>query len=150
MATILIVDDAPENLALLSDLLLPLHSVRAAASGERALRAAHGTPRPDLILLDVMMPGMDGYEVLARLRADPATADIPVVFVTAMDAAEDEERGLALGAVDYITKPIKPAITLARVKTQLEAKAARDWLVDRNGVLEAEVTRRMEENASRR
>ncbi|MFO1193366.1 MAG: two-component system response regulator [Rhodoferax sp.] len=146
MTTILVVDDSAENLALLSDLLLPLYEVRAVNSGERALRAAASQPRPDLILLDVMMPEMDGYEVLWRLRDNPETANIPVIFVTALDTSVDEAHGLELGAVDYITKPIKPAITLARVKAQLDLKAARDWLADRNQALEAEVSRRMAEN----
>ncbi|WP_295441005.1 two-component system response regulator [uncultured Thiodictyon sp.] len=143
--TILIVDDTPQNLTLLGELLLPLYRVRAANSGERALRAAAAQP-PDLILLDVMMPEMDGYEVLARLHADPATQAIPVIFVTAMDSSESEEHGLALGAVDYITKPINPAITLARVRTHLELKHARDRLADQNQWLEREVARRMSEN----
>ena len=146
MTTILVVDDSAENLALLSDLLLPLYEVRAVNSGERALRAAASQPRPDLILLDVMMPEIDGYEVLWRLRDNPETANIPVIFVTALDTSVDEAHGLELGAVDYITKPIKPAITLARVKAQLDLKAARDWLADRNQALEAEVSRRMAEN----
>ncbi|MDG4596955.1 MAG: two-component system response regulator [Candidatus Contendobacter sp.] len=144
--TILIVDDTPENLSVLSELLQPHYQVRAANSGRRALQVAASAPRPDLILLDVMMPEMDGYTVLARLRDDPATAAIPVIFVTALDRSSDEERGLALGAVDYISKPIKPALVLARVKIHLDLKAARDWLQDRNAVLEAEVTRRLKEN----
>lgn len=144
--TILIVDDTPENLSLLSELLQPYYQVRAANSGRRALQVAASTPRPDLILLDVMMPEMDGYTVLARLRDNPATATIPVIFVTALDRSSDEEHGLALGAVDYISKPIKPAIVLARVKTHLDLKTARDWLRDRNTVLEAEVARRLKEN----
>lgn len=123
--TILIVDDMPQNLTVLGELLQPLYRVRAANSGERALRVANTAPRPDLILLDVMMPGLDGYEVLGRLREDAATRDIPVIFVTAMDAAENEERGLRLGAVDYIVKPFSPAIVLARVATHLELKRAR-------------------------
>ena len=142
--TILIVDDTPQNLTLLGELLLPYYRVRAANSGERALRAA-AAQSPDLILLDVMMPEMDGYQVLARLRADPVTAGIPVIFVTAMDSSADEEQGLALGAVDYITKPINPAITLARVRTHLELKQARDRLTDQNAWLEREVARRMSE-----
>ena len=101
MATILIVDDTPENLSVLNGLLSPLHRVRAVNSGQRALRAAASQPRPDLILLDVMMPGMDGYEVIGRLQADPGTADIPVIFVSALDGSDDEERGLTLGAKDY-------------------------------------------------
>ncbi len=145
-ATILAVDDTPENLVLLGDILGPLFRVRVANSGERALRVAGTEPRPDLILLDVMMPEMDGYMVLARLREDPATRDIPVIFVTALDSTESEEKGLELGAVDYITKPLRPSIVLARVRTHLELKLARDWLRDQNHLLEAEVARRMGEN----
>ena len=144
--TVLIVDDTPQNIIVLGELLRPHYNVRAANSGERALRAAHTDPRPDLILLDVMMPGMDGYEVLRQLRADPPTHDIPVIFVTAMDSAQDEEHGLELGAVDYITKPIKPAIVLARVRAHLELKHARDRLANQNEWLESEVARRMREN----
>ncbi|MBP9049570.1 MAG: two-component system response regulator [Tabrizicola sp.] len=145
-ATILIVDDEPTNLSLLTHLLRPEYQVRAANSGESALRAAASAPRPDLVLLDVMMPGMDGYEVLRRLNDDPATADIPVIFLTALADIDDEERGLLLGAADYIAKPVKPVLVLARVRTQLEAKQARDWLKDKNATLEAEVARRMVEN----
>jgi len=144
--TILIVDDEPVNLTMLAHLLRPLYKVRAANSGESALRAAATEPRPDLVLLDVSMPGMDGYTVLERLRADPQTQDIPVIFVTALALPSDEERGLQLGALDYITKPIKPQVVLARVRTQLEAKRARDWMRDQNAFLEAEVARRMAEN----
>ncbi|MEO8120054.1 MAG: HD domain-containing phosphohydrolase [Rhodoferax sp.] len=145
-ATILIVDDSTENLHVLSELLRPQYRVLAATSGEGALRVASSLPVPDLILLDVMMPGMDGYAVLARLREQPATQDIPVVFLTALVADGDEERGLLLGAADYITKPIKPAVVLARVLTQLQAKQARDWMKNQNVALEAEVARRMTEN----
>jgi putative two-component system response regulator len=146
MRTILIVDDTPQNLSVLGELIQPFYRVRAANSGERALRAAHSAPRPDIILLDVMMPEMDGLEVLRRLRADETTRDIPVIFITAMSAGEDEERGLELGAVDYITKPFNPAIVLARVRTHLELKQARDRLADANDWLEHEVARRMSEN----
>jgi len=144
--TILIVDDSPENLAVLSDLLLPAYRVRAANSGERALRIAGSSPRPDLVLLDVMMPDMDGYAVFASLRANPATAGIPVIFVTAVDGAEAELRGLQAGALDYIAKPVVPAVVLARVRNQLELKQARDRLQNQNAWLEAEVNRRMAEN----
>ncbi len=144
--TVLIVDDTPQNITVLGELLHPHYAVRAANSGERALRAVHSDPRPDIILLDVMMPGMDGYEVLQRLHAEKETRDIPVIFVTAMDSAESEERGLELGAVDYITKPIKPAIVLARVRAHLELKHARDRLANQNEWLEREVARRMSEN----
>ncbi|KAA6186222.1 two-component system response regulator [Thiohalocapsa marina] len=144
--TILIVDDTPQNLTVLGELLQPLYRVRVANSGERALRVVANQPQPDLILLDVMMPGMDGHEVLRRLRADPATQNIPVIFITAMEGSENEEYGLKLGAVDYITKPINPAIVLARVKAQLELKDARDRLANENEWLEAEVARRMQDN----
>lgn len=146
MATILIVDDTSVNLSLLSELLQSHYQVRAANSGARALQVVLSDPQPDLILLDVMMPEMDGYEVIKRLQADVRTAHIPVIFVTSLESSVDEEYGLALGAVDYISKPIKPAIVLARIKAHLELKAARDWLQDRNAVLEAEVSKRMAEN----
>ena len=144
--TLLIVDDIPENLSVLGELLQEDYRIRAANSGRRALQIAHSTPIPDLILLDVMMPDMDGYEVLSALRAAPDTMDIPVIFVTAMDGTDDEEYGFRCGAVDYITKPIHPAIVQARIRTQLELKRARDLLRDQNNFLEAEVARRMGEN----
>ena len=146
MATILIVDDASETRAILSGLLKPLHQVRMATSGRQALQVATSEPRPDLILLDVVMPGLDGHEVIVRLRSRPDTADIPVIFVTGLDRGDDEEHCFALGAVDYITKPIRPAIVLARVRTHLELKAARDQLQSRNHNLEAEIARRMSDN----
>ena len=144
--TVLIVDDAKENLTVLGQLLRPHYHVRVANSGARALQVVKTVPRPQIILLDVMMPEMDGYQVLQLLRNDPMTRDIPVIFVTAMDADEDEEHGLTLGAVDYVTKPIKPALLLARVKTQLELKNARDTLANQNAHLDAEVQRRTWEN----
>ena len=144
-ATILIVDDEPVNLSLLAHVLRPTYQVRAANSGAEALRAAASQPCPDLLLLDVSMPEMDGYTVLRRLRDNPATQAIPVIFITALAADADEEFGLELGATDYITKPIKPAVLLARVRTQLEAKRARDWMRNQNQFLEAEVSRRMAE-----
>ena len=143
---VLVVDDMPENLAVLGELLQSDYRVRVANSGRRALEVAVSAPQPDLILLDVMMPELDGYDVLKILQGDAATRDIPVIFVTAMDASADEERGFALGAVDYIHKPIKPAVVLARVRTQLELKAARDNLRGQNAWLEREVARRMREN----
>jgi putative two-component system response regulator len=144
--TILIVDDNPENLTLLGELLRDRYKVRAANSGPRALQLVAHAPPPDLILLDVMMPRMSGYEVLERLRAAPETRDIPVIFTTAMSATEDEQRGLVLGAVDYITKPLRPAIVLARVHTHLELKQARDRLQRDNAFLESEIALRMREN----
>ncbi len=144
--TILIVDDSAENLHVLSGLLQPDYRVLAATSGERCLELAHGKPAPDLILLDIMMPGLDGYQTLGLLRAEPATRDIPVIFVTAMGGSEAQLHGLAVGAVDYITKPIDPPIVLARVNTQIELKRARDLLKNENAWLEAEVARRLAEN----
>ena len=117
--TILIVDDTPANLSLLSDVLKSDYRTKAAVNGEKALKLAFSGTPPDLILLDIMMPGMDGYEVCRRLKANPATRSIPVIFVTAMNEVEDETRGLALGAVDYVTKPISAPIVKARVKTHL-------------------------------
>lgn len=144
--TVLVVDDQPENLAILGDLLEPHYRVRVADSGERALRVAASEPKPDLILLDVMMPDLDGYAVLARLRGNPLTQDIPVIFVTGLDAATDEERGFSLGAADYIAKPVKPLVVLARVRTQLENKRAKECLSDQNKYLESEIVHRMHDN----
>ena len=144
--TLLLVDDTPENLTVLGEILMPYYRVRVASSGARALAAATSDPRPDLVLLDVMMPEMDGYEVISRLRADPRTRELPVIFVTALDSTEDEAHGLELGAVDYITKPVRPAIVLARVRGQLELKEARDRMRDQNAWLEAEIARRMRQN----
>lgn len=145
--TILIVDDTPQNLTVLGELLQSTgYRVRAANSGERGLRAATANPGPDMILLDIMMPGMDGYEVIRRLKAETATREIPVIFITAMSGAEEEEHGLRLGAVDYITKPFNPAVVLARVRAHLELKRARDRLANENDWLDAEVNRRMRDN----
>ncbi|WP_020166239.1 two-component system response regulator [Methyloversatilis discipulorum] len=144
--TLLLVDDTPENLTVLGEILMPHYRVRVASSGARALAAATTDPWPDLVLLDVMMPEMDGYEVISRLRADPRTRELPVIFVTALDSTEDEAHGLELGAVDYITKPVRPAIVLARVRGQLELKEARDRMRDQNAWLEAEIARRMRQN----
>jgi len=144
--TILIVDDVAENLHILSELLMPSYRVLVATSGLSALRIAEAAPKPDLILLDVMMPEVDGYTVLSQIKQNPATQDIPVIFVTALSESDDEEKGLRLGAVDYIAKPIKPAVVLARVRTQLDVKRAREWLKSENDLLEAEVAKRMAEN----
>lgn len=123
--TLLIVDDSAENLIVLTELLQPQYRVLAAASGKDGLRVANSQQQPDLILLDVLMPDMDGYAVLSKLRENSVTRDIPVIFLTALAESGDLERGLQLGAADYITKPITPAVVLARVRTQLEAKQAR-------------------------
>ncbi len=146
LRTILAVDDSPENLAILGELLQPYYRVRVATSGSKALRLADSPPYPDLILLDVIMPDMDGYQVFERLRTNPSTGHIPIIFVSAMDNTESELQGLCVGAVDYIAKPIIPAILLARINTQIELKDARDRLAHQNIWLEAEVEKRIAEN----
>ena len=145
---VLVVDDTPDNLAVMSNLLKGKYKVTVANNGERALRFARATPKPDLILLDIMMPDMSGYDVIKTLKADPATQRIPVIFLTAMSETEDEQKGLDLGAADYITKPISPPIVLARMRTQLENKAMGDFLRDQNEYLETEVSRRTNELAA--
>ncbi|MCL6270639.1 two-component system response regulator [Sansalvadorimonas sp. 2012CJ34-2] len=117
--TVLVVDDTAENIAVLREILLPDYKVKAALNGTKALKIAQSNPQPDLILLDIMMPDMDGYEVCRRLKADPKTQDIPVIFISAMGSDEDEEKGLDLGAVDYLIKPVRPGIVRARVRTHL-------------------------------
>ena len=121
---VLIVDDTPENLQVLNDILEDQYRVKAATTGERALKICSSETPPDLVLLDVMMPGMDGYEVLTRMKADAKMKSIPVMFVTAMNEVEDEAKGFELGAVDYVTKPIKPAVVLQRVRSHLELQEA--------------------------
>ncbi|MED5524063.1 MAG: two-component system response regulator [Pseudomonadota bacterium] len=118
-ATLLLVDDVPENLHILRESLKDLYHIKVATQGTKALALAKAEPRPDLILLDIMMPEMDGIAVCQALKADPLTHRVPVIFVTAMGEVEDEARGLSVGAVDYITKPISPAIVRARVATHL-------------------------------
>jgi putative two-component system response regulator len=144
--TILVVDDTPENLILFGEILKPLYQVRVANSAARALQLASSDRKPDLILLDVLMPEMNGYQVITMLRQNIETRDIPVIFVSALDDDEDETRGLELGAVDYITKPVRPAIVLARIQAQLELKTSRDRIQNQNVWLEMEVQRRMQEN----
>ncbi len=122
---ILIVDDVNENLHVLMNVLRDSYAIVAATSGEKALELAQREPLPDLILLDIKMPGMDGYSVLSHLKANPLTADIPVIFVTALADADDEARGLTLGIADYITKPVNPDLLRLRVRTQLELQRHR-------------------------
>lgn len=123
---ILIVDDAPDNVMLLSALLKDRYKLRIATNGVKALQLAGIAPPPDLILLDVMMPDMDGFEACRRLKANAATAEIPVIFLTARGQPEDEAKGLQLGAADYISKPISPPIVLACVAAQLERRRLRE------------------------
>jgi putative two-component system response regulator len=142
---ILVVDDAPQNLSFMDGLLSDDYQVKVAPNGLRALKIATSTPAPDLILLDIMMPDMDGYEVCRQLKANPQTRDIPVIFLTAKTESADESQGFALGAVDYVTKPISPSIVLARISTHLALKAAASFLKDKNLYLEQEVAKRTEE-----
>ncbi len=125
---ILVVDDTPENIHLLTGILEDQYTILAAINGERALKIAAMDPAPDLILLDIMMPGMDGYEVCTRLKADQKTEKIPVLFVTALTSDENEAKGLGLGALDYLTKPLNPALVKMRVKNHLELKQYSDSL----------------------
>ena len=126
--TVLIVDDSPDGLHLLNEVLKRQYNVRLARSGEQALREALQKPRPDAILLDIMMPGMDGYEVCSRLKANDATRDIPVIFITAKTDIDDAQRGFDLGGADYISKPILTPVVLARISTHIALKLAREFM----------------------
>ncbi|MBG0791562.1 MAG: hybrid sensor histidine kinase/response regulator [Desulfovibrionaceae bacterium] len=143
--TILIVDDQPENITIMVEALKSSYSLLAATDGEAALERAASDPRPDLILLDVMMPDMSGHEVCRRLKRDPATSAIPVIFVTALDKPDDEALGLSLGAVDYIAKPISSPVVAARVRAHLQLKRAKELLEDQNVALEERVRERTAE-----
>jgi putative two-component system response regulator len=144
-STVLVVDDSPDNLALMSELLKDKYKLKMANNGERALKLAQtGTP-PDIILLDIMMPVMDGYDICRHLKENKETRDIPVIFLTARIEVGDETKGFELGAVDYITKPISPPVLLARLQTHLQLKRMRDYLKNQNEFLEAEVERRTKE-----
>ena len=126
--TVLVVDDTPDNLSLMSGLLKDKYKVKIANNGERALKVVMTGAPPDIILLDIMMPVMDGYETCRHLKENPETRDIPVIFLTAKAEVEDEMKGFELGAVDYITKPVSPPILLARVRTHLRLKRMTDYL----------------------
>jgi putative two-component system response regulator len=146
--TILAVDDTPDNLTVISSILKELYTVKVATDGETALKIATQGESPDLILLDIMMPDMDGYEVCRRLKANPKTRDIPAIFLTALNDPYHEATGLQLGAVDYVSKPISPPILLARIKNHLAFKAAADFLRDQAEFLSREVERRTTEIAA--
>jgi putative two-component system response regulator len=126
--SILIVDDLPANLKILGNGLQDEFDVRVATSGEDCLAACRGEPRPELVLLDAIMPGMDGFQVCEILHADKATAGIPVIFITAMDDHVNEEKGLRLGAVDYITRPFSLPVVRARLRIHLELKRHREFV----------------------
>ena len=136
---VLIVDDMAQNVAILGRLLKKDYEVLVATSGKEALRQVRGGAPPDLILLDVMMPGMDGYEVCKRLKEDPETADIPVIFITAMTSMDEEAYGLKLGAVDYIFKPYQMPVIRARVNNQIELLRARRTAEIAHGKLSREL-----------
>jgi putative two-component system response regulator len=143
--TILVVDDSLDEIAVLEEILRGTYRVLAAMDGDTALSVARGSPQPDLILLDIMMPEIDGYEVCRRLSQNPATEDIPIIFLTAKTGTVNERLGFDLGAEDYITKPPSPTIVLARIKTHLRLKGTRDFLRDKIKYLDDEVERRARE-----
>lgn len=137
--TVLVVDDAPANIQIVNSILKDTYKVRIATNGAKALELVNVTPRPDLILLDVMMPGMDGYEVCSRLKSDAGTKDIPVIFLTGQTETSDETHGFDVGAVDYIHKPFSPAVVQARVQTQLVLRGIREQLAQRLDAIEKEL-----------
>ncbi|HLO62311.1 MAG TPA: two-component system response regulator [Azonexus sp.] len=143
-ANVLVIDDTPGNLSLLNQLLRTHYRVKLANSGTKGLELA-ALSRPDLVLLDIMMPEMDGYEVFRRLKANPATSRIPVIFLTAKAGSDDEEKGLAMGAVDFIHKPIAPSVVLARVRTHLQIRNWQAFLEDKSAWLQKEVELRVNE-----
>jgi serine phosphatase RsbU (regulator of sigma subunit) len=136
---LLLVDDAPANIQIANAILKDDYRIRVATSGAKALELVKTRPVPDLILLDVSMPEMDGYEVCERLKADPETSEIPVIFLTGKTEAEDETRGFAAGAVDYVHKPFVPAIVKARVHTHLALRAAREQIAERLAEIQKEL-----------
>ncbi len=139
---VLVVDDEPINLKVLADLLRDSYGLSVAKDGPQALARLAADPLPDLVLLDVMMPGMDGMEVCRRVKEDPRTRDVPIIFITAMGQPHDEARGFEAGAVDYITKPISPPVVLARVRTHIALRDAQRALSDQNQSLERRVAER--------
>ncbi len=148
--TILVVDDSPDDIAILAEVLRSDYRVQAATDQEAAARLARASLAPDLILLDVMMPGMDGYQFCRGLKSDPPTKSIPVIFVTANGAPESEAAGFEAGGVDYIAKPVNPQLVKARVRTQIELKDARDELERKNEILSANARLREEVEAINR
>jgi sigma-B regulation protein RsbU (phosphoserine phosphatase) len=136
---VLIVDDTPTNLGVISGALTDTYKTKVATNGQKALALASADEKPDLILLDVVMPEMDGYEVCTRLKADPATREIPVIFLTGQTSVEDETRGFSVGGVDYVHKPFSPAIVKARVQSHILLREARAQLAKQLNVLNAEL-----------
>ncbi len=146
LRTLLVVDDAPDNLAFMHDILSDMYRVKVANNGEKALRIAGSASPPDLILLDIMMPGLSGYDVCRKLKSKARTRDIPIIFLTALTDVTDEQAGFELGAADYIFKPVNPAVLCVRIKTHLSLKLSADVLRNKNLDLEQEVERRIREN----
>jgi putative two-component system response regulator len=144
--TILITDDSPDNIAFMSSFLKEGYRIKAAIDAETTISIANSDNPPDIILMDIVMPGIDGYEACKRLKANPKTANIPIIFLTSRSDTESERLGLELGAVDFIARPINPLIVKARVSTHLALKTARDLLVSKSVWLEQEVDRRVREN----
>lgn len=140
--TILVVDDTPANVVILANLLKSDYIVKIASNGKKALEIIFKTP-PDLILLDVMMPEMDGWETCALIKKSSAVSHIPIIFLTAKSSIDDEEYGLQLGAVDFISKPFSPQIVLARVKTHLQNKEYQDFLQNQSDWLRDEVAHKV-------
>jgi putative two-component system response regulator len=143
--TVLIIDDSQDVLSLVNDLLRPYYRLKAAIHPQRGIDLAAAAPRPDVILLDIVMPEFDGLEVCRRLKADPQTREIPIIFLTARNNEGDEREGFEAGAVDYIAKPISGPILLARVKNHIELKRAGDFMRSRNQFLAGEVAKRARE-----
>ncbi|CUB03360.1 response regulator [Marinomonas fungiae] len=145
LKTILVVDDEPANITVLSGTLKDKYRVIVAKNGKQAIERIENVVTPDLILLDIMMPDMDGYELCSILKERPETKDIPIIFVSAMSEFHDEEKGLELGAIDYISKPFSPAIVLTRVRNILQLRDAQTHLEQYNKVLEERVAERTRE-----
>lgn len=138
-STVLVVDDSPDNLMIATELLRKSYRIKVANNGEKALKIAQSQTPPDLILLDVMMPNMNGYEVCRQLKRDSKTAQIPVIFLTTKSDIDDEAHALGLGAADFITKPVNAPILMARVKTHITMKIMQDFLLNQNRELKAEL-----------
>src|SRR5437763_8186892 len=136
---VMVVDDAPANIQVVNSILKDTYKIRIATNGAKALELVNVAPAPDLILLDVMMPGIDGYEVCERLKNDPGTKDIPVIFLTGQTETADETRGFEVGAVDYIHKPFSPAVVQARVQTQLVLRGIRAQLAEQLSAIQQEL-----------
>jgi len=138
---VLVVDDTPDNIELLHSMLREDYKIKVATNGDKGLELAVRDPRPDIILLDIMMPGISGYEVINQLKENAETSTIPVVFITAKSQAEDEHKGLTLGAVDYITKPFDPEVVKARVRTHVAAHLELRQMAEENRELRARIER---------